>query len=198
MKQPLSNRLEIKPNPHKAKHIDGAKRLIKVIQHAKGVNQDVKRFALNHLIWLIGDAPYLLKGKNYRPLSKKRRMGDGLAARYCSFKAKTLLLKHRGKGCERDHVFERSQIIESLLSDCPNILKNIERRAVVCLLEKNEHKHLTSLTRIQKIDGWERYALMKGKRQIQVWDRQSGKRASLQKLLRACGVTKQSTREKKL
>jgi hypothetical protein len=175
----MSNKswLEIRENPDAEEWIEGAKTLINVILQAD-VHPDIKRISLNYLIWPVGEARFILDGgKNYKPVKKGKLRKEEMAAKYCSFEAGELLKKEMGKGCRRDHVFGRKEIIDWLLKNERRVIKDIEKFAVVCLVTKDEHN---ALTKVKNKNGWEKYA--ETKLGFKILDRKSRKQTSLKKL----------------
>jgi hypothetical protein len=59
-----------------------------------------------------------------------------------------------GVKLEHDHVFQRSLMVEALLSASPEAVDTIIKRAVGCTITKQEHDRLKQF---KKLDGWERY-----------------------------------------
>lgn len=64
------------------------------------------------------------------------------ATRYCSRRALTAPRRE----LRHEHVFERQKLVNMLLED-PSKVEEVARRAVACIVTKDEHGHLTDLPR---------------------------------------------------
>jgi hypothetical protein len=103
--------------------------------------------------------------------------------RFVSAAAKLLLTdKGRSKVLRHDHVFRRAQMVEKLMRAKPQDAASILRRAVGCVVTKEEHdKNLRRIDQLKDADGWERYK----RAQIVVWDQEKASEANLEELIAA-------------
>ena len=73
--------------------------------------------------------------------------------RYRSYRS----LRAAKKELRHEHVFERKKLVEEILKNPDNIDK-ITKKAIACLVTKNEHKKLSEVShKNPKLVGWERY-----------------------------------------
>lgn len=84
----------------------------------------------------------------------KVTVAEGRTKYKTQFRSREAISNPPGTKLEHDHVFQRSLMVDALLSASPDAVDTIIKGAVACTISKQEHDRLKQFGHL---DGWDRY-----------------------------------------
>jgi hypothetical protein len=127
--------LEYRRHPLAEERLRSAAALVKGLLQMPGLIPEHRREFLKLALWKVTEA-------------------EGRTKYRTKFRSQAALSGPPGTKFEHDHVFQRSLIVDSLLSASPDAVDTIIMSAVGCTITKQEHDRLKQFGHL---DGWDRY-----------------------------------------
>lgn len=151
-----SHQSSFERHPLAEERLNSAVTLVKAMLQLPGLIPEHRREFLKLALWKVTEA---------ESLNKYKTQLRSQAACSCA----------PGTKLQHDHVFQRSRMVDVLLTASPEAIDDILKSAVGCTITKDEH---TRLSDFKHLDGWDRYRAA----QIVVIDTETGLPFSLPEL----------------
>jgi hypothetical protein len=127
--------LTYKRHPLAEERLRSAAALVKGLLQMPGLIAEHRREFLKLALWKVTEA-------------------EGRTKYETKFRSQGALSSPPGTKLEHDHVFQRSLMVDALLSANPDAVDTIISDAVGCTITKQEHARLKQF---EHLDGWDRY-----------------------------------------
>ena len=122
-------------HPLAEQRLHSATTLVKGLLQMPGLIPEHRREFLKLALWKVTEA-------------------EGRAKYKTQLRSRAALCSPPGTNLEHDHVFQRSLMVDALLSASPDAVDTIVKGAVGCTITKQEHDRLKQFGHL---DGWDRY-----------------------------------------